>query len=86
MVRWVDKRYGDAANQEKIDDYTIVDLSIKYSKEDFWWLRHANIGFEVKNLFDEKYVGAIYASDTATDVDYYAGSPLAVIFSIGGKF
>jgi iron complex outermembrane receptor protein len=86
MVRWVDKRYGDAANQEEIDDYTIVDLSIKYSKEDFWWLRHANIGFEVKNLFDEKYVGAIYASDTATDVDYYAGSPLAVIFSIGGKF
>jgi iron complex outermembrane recepter protein len=86
MVRWVDKRYGDAANKEEVDDYTIVDLSIKYSKEDFWWLRHASIGFEVKNLFDEKYVGAIYASDTATDVDYYAGSPFTVIFSISGKF
>jgi len=86
MVRWVDKRYGDAANKEEVDDYTVVDLGIKYSKEDFWWLRHASIGFEIKNLFDEKYVGAIYASDTATDVDYYAGSPFTVIFSIGGKF
>ncbi|MBC2715231.1 MAG: TonB-dependent receptor [Desulfobacteraceae bacterium] len=86
MVRWVDKRYGDAANKEEVDDYIIVDLGIKYSKEDLWWLRHASIGLELKNLFDEKYVGAIYASDTATSVDYYAGSPFTVIFSIGGKF
>ncbi len=87
MVRWVDKRYGDAENQEEVDGYTIVDLSIKYSKDDFWWLRHASIGFEVKNLFDEKYVGAIYASDTGTtDADYYAGSPFTVICSISGKF
>jgi len=86
IVRWVDKRYGDAANKEEVDDYIIVDLGIKYSKEDFWWLRHASIGLEVKNLFDEKYVGAIYASDTATSVDYYAGSPFTVICSISGKF
>jgi len=86
IVRWVDKRYGDAANKEEVDDYIIVDLGIKYSKEDFWWLRHASIGLELKNLFDEKYVGAIYASDTATSVDYYAGSPFTVICSISGKF
>jgi len=86
MVRWVDKRYGDAANKEEVDDYIIVDLGIKYSKEDLGWLKHASIGLELKNLFDEKYVGAIYASDTATDVDYYAGSPFAMIFSISGKF
>jgi iron complex outermembrane receptor protein len=86
MIRWVDKRYGDAENIEEVDDYTIVDLGIKYSKEDFWWLRHASIGLELKNLFDEKYVGAIYASDTVASVDYYAGSPFTVICSIGGKF
>jgi outer membrane receptor protein involved in Fe transport len=34
-VRWIDKRYGDALNQEKIDDYAIVDLGIKYSRENF---------------------------------------------------
>ncbi|MEA1900260.1 MAG: TonB-dependent receptor [Thermodesulfobacteriota bacterium] len=86
IVRWVDKRYGDAENKEEVDDYIIVDLGIKYSKEDFWWLKHASIGLELKNLFDEKYVGAIFANDTATSVDYYAGSPFSVIFSIGGKF
>ncbi|MBC2695109.1 MAG: TonB-dependent receptor [Desulfobacteraceae bacterium] len=86
VVRWVDKRYGDATNKEEVDDYTIVDLGIKYSKEDLGWLRHASIGLELKNLFDEKYVGAIYASDTATSVDYYAGSPFTVICSISGKF
>ncbi|MCD4805790.1 MAG: TonB-dependent receptor [Desulfobacterales bacterium] len=86
VVRWVDKRYGDATNKEEVDDYIIVDLGIKYSKEDLGWLKHASIGLELKNLFDEKYVGAIYASDTATSVDYYAGSPFTVIFSIGGKF
>jgi len=86
IVRWVDKRYGDAENKEEVDDYIIVDLGIKYSKEDFWWLRHASIGLELKNLFDEKYVGAIFANDTAREVNYYAGSPFTVIFSIGGKF
>jgi iron complex outermembrane receptor protein len=86
IVRWVDKRYGDATNKEEVDDYIIVDLGIKYSKEDFWWLRHASIGLELKNLFDEKYVGAIYATDTGTGADYYAGSPFTVICSISGKF
>jgi iron complex outermembrane receptor protein len=86
IVRWVDKRYGDATNKEEVDDYIIVDLGIKYSKEDFWWLRHASIGLELKNLFDEKYVGAIYATDTGTGADYYAGSPFTVICGISGKF
>ena len=85
-VRWIDKRYGDALNQEKIGDYAIVDLGIKYSRENLFWLKEAIARFEIKNLFDEKYVGAIYASDTETDVDYYAGSPFTVIFSIGAKF
>lgn len=86
VVRWIDERYGDALNQEKIDDYVIVDLTIKYSKEKLFWLKEASVGLEIKNLFDEKYIGAIYASDTETDVDYYAGSPFTAIFSISGKF
>ena len=71
----------------------------KISGSGEWWLfiNHKGVrktkkvgsedsALEVKNLFDEKYVGAIYASDTIKDVDYYAGSPFTVIFSIGGKF
>ncbi len=58
-----------STNQEKIDDYAVVDLGIKYSRENFFWLKEANVRFEIKNLLDEKYVGAIYASDTETDVD-----------------
>ncbi|RZB33115.1 MAG: hypothetical protein SRB2_04180 [Desulfobacteraceae bacterium Eth-SRB2] len=62
-------------NKEKIDDYAVVNLNLGYTIDDFWGLREAKIGLELSNLFDERYVGAIEASDTGM-ADYCANSPL----------
>ncbi|MCD6562030.1 MAG: TonB-dependent receptor, partial [Deltaproteobacteria bacterium] len=85
-VKWIDSRYGDALNKEKIDDYAVVDLNLSYTIDDFWGLREAKVGLELSNLFNERYVGAIEASDTGTGADYFAGSPFTAIFTVSGKF
>ncbi|MEA3359030.1 MAG: TonB-dependent receptor [Thermodesulfobacteriota bacterium] len=85
-VKWIDSRYGDALNKEKIDDYAVVDLNLRYTMDDFWELREAKIGLELSNLFDKKYVGAIVANDTGTGAEYYTGSPFTAILTVSGKF
>ena len=85
-VKWTDSRYGDALHKEKIDDYAVVDLNLRYTIDDFWGLREAKVGLELSNLFDERYVGAIIADDTGTGAEYYAGPPFTAILTISGKF
>ncbi|OEU64114.1 MAG: hypothetical protein BA867_12810 [Desulfobacterales bacterium S5133MH16] len=85
-VKWIDSRYGDALNKEKIDDYAVVNLNLRYTIDDFWGLREAKVGLELNNLFDERYVGAIIADDTGTGADYYAAPPFTAIFTVSGKF
>jgi iron complex outermembrane recepter protein len=84
-VKWIDSRYGDALNKERIDDYTVVDLNLKYTIDDIFGLKEAKIGLELHNLFDERYVGAIVADDTGETADYYAGAPFTAVFTISGK-
>ncbi len=85
-VKWIDSRYGDALNKEKIDDYALVDLSLAYTIDDFWVLKEARIGLELRNLFNERYVGAIVASDTGTGAEYYAGPPFSAILTLSARF
>jgi len=85
-VKWIDSRYGDALHKEKIDDYAVVDLNLRYTINDFWELSEAKVGLELSNLFDERYVGAIIADDTGTGAEYYAGPPFTAILTFSGKF
>ncbi len=85
-VKWIDSRYGDALNREKIDDYAVVDLNLGYTIDNFWVLKEAKVGLELSNLFNKRYVGAIVASDTGTGAEYYAGSPFTAILTLSGKF
>jgi iron complex outermembrane receptor protein len=85
-VKWIDSRYGDALNKEKIDDYAVVNLHLRYTIDDLWGLGEAKVGFELHNLFNERYVGAIIADDTGTGADYYAAPPFTAIFTVSGKF
>lgn len=86
VFKWIDSRYGDAFNKEKIDDYAVVDINFKYTKNNFLGLKKTEIGLELSNLFNERYVGAISANDTGSGADYYAGSPFTAAFTISGKF
>jgi iron complex outermembrane receptor protein len=85
-LKWIDSRYGDALNKERIDDYAVVDLNLRYTINDFWRLREAKVGLELSNLFDKKYVGAIIGSDTGTGAEYYAAPPFTAILTVSGKF
>jgi outer membrane receptor protein involved in Fe transport len=73
-------------NKERIDDYAVVDLNLRYTINDFWRLREAKVGLELSNLFDKKYVGAIIGSDTGTGAEYYAAPPFTAILTVSGKF
>ena len=85
-VKWIDSRYGDALHKEKIDGYTVVNLNLGYTIDDFWGLREAKVGLELSNLLNKRYVGEIIADDTGTGAEYYAGAPFAVILTISAKF
>jgi len=85
-AKWVDSRYGDALNKERIDDYVVFNLHLWYTVNKLGILREAKAGIELKNLLNERYVGAIVANDTGTGADYYAAPPFTAIFTVSGKF
>ncbi len=86
-VKYVDQRYGDIENREKIDSYTTVDLQLSYKMEQLGRLREAVFEVEFSNLFDKKYVGAIKSDDDGFQASqYYAGVPFTVVCRLSGKF
>jgi len=85
--KWVDSRYGDALNSEKVDAYAVVDLHFGYTANySPWLLSEMKFGLELNNLFDERYVGSIVADDTGTGATYYAAPPFTAVFTVSGKF
>jgi len=86
-LKYVDKRYGDIENQEKIENYTTVDLTAGYRMKNLWFLKEASIEIEFTNIFDKKYVGAIKADDDGFQASqYYAGVPFTTVCKVSGKF
>ncbi|MBN2809503.1 MAG: TonB-dependent receptor [Deltaproteobacteria bacterium] len=86
-LKYVDQRYGDIANQEKVDAYTVVNLNLGYKLQNFYFLREAGIDLEFSNLLDKKYVGSIRADDDGFKASqYYAGIPLTTVCKFSGKF
>ncbi len=84
ILRYLDDRYGDAENTEKIDDYVVVDLKIGYTKKDIAFFEALNVSLEFTNLFDEEYVSLINAMDDsrAGSTSYYVGAPFTTLLSI----
>ncbi|MCD6292437.1 MAG: TonB-dependent receptor, partial [Deltaproteobacteria bacterium] len=86
-LKYVDQRYGDIENQEKIDDYVTVNLTADYQIENPWFMKKANLKIELTNIFDKKYVGSIKADDDGFKASqYYAGIPFTVICRINTNF
>jgi iron complex outermembrane receptor protein len=88
LAKHTGERYGDATNQEKIEGYTVTDLTLKYNKDPFNIFRSFKASLEVKNLFDTQYVGAISAFDDSRQgsASYYAGSPRSIIGTVAVTF
>lgn len=80
FLKHIGSRYGDATNTEKLDAYTISNFKADYSLNNFFYTKNLKISFEVNNIFNKQYVGAIDVSDDANNgsASYYPGAPRTI--------
>ncbi len=76
-LRYVGKRYGDIAHNEKIPSYTVVDLKLGYNIEKFHFFKDLRLSLEAYNLFDKKYI---------VSPSYYPGAPFTLVGSLSCRF
>lgn len=87
LLKWIDVRYGDVTNTQKIPGYTVVDATLRYSTKTSAF-GQLDIGFSVINLFGKRYVSAIAASDdgTTNQATYFPGAPRTAAITLGMTF
>jgi iron complex outermembrane recepter protein len=88
MVRYIGKRYGDAEHREEIDDYVVADLKMGYTFRNISFIDRLKLSLELINLFDEKYVSVINASDDARAgaTSYLVGAPFTAMMTVSFDF
>jgi iron complex outermembrane receptor protein len=87
-VRYMGERYGDAEHNERVDGFSVVDLSLKYEYREPSFADAVRFSLDLYNLFDTEYVSVINASDDTREggASYYAGAPFTAVFSVGFEF
>lgn len=89
-ARYTSSRYGDVANTQKVDAFTIVDLDVSYKPKQFFGSKDVTFRATITNLTDEKYISTIITSDnalaTSGDSTYQTGAPLGIYFSANLKY
>lgn len=90
-ARYTSSRWGDVANTQKVDAFTIVDFDMAYRMGQFMGSRNALFRLTATNLTNEKYIATINAADNAlaastTASTYQTGAPLGVYGSLNLKF
>lgn len=87
-VRYMGVRYGDVEHDERVADYAVADLGVKYTYRDLDFADGIRLSLDLYNLFDTEYVSVISASDDTREggAGYYVGAPLTAVFSVGFEF
>lgn len=90
-ARYTSSRYGDVANTQKVDAYTLVDFDLAYRMAQFMGSRNAVFRLTATNLTNEKYISTINAADnflaaTGTASTYQTGAPFGMYGSVNLKF
>ncbi len=88
MVRYLDQRYGDAENKEKVDDYAVADLKIAYKKKNISFVEELKVALDFTNLFDEEYISYIGSSDYTLEgsTSYYVAPPFTTVLTVSLAF
>ena len=76
-ARWTGSAYANAANTQKNDAYTLVDIGVQYDLPGS--LQGFRVGVNAKNLFDKRYL-------TCSDGYCYRGDARSVIGSISYRW
>ncbi|QOP41757.1 TonB-dependent receptor [Sulfurimonas marina] len=90
-VRYTSSRYGDAANTEKIDAFTLVDLDVAYKAPKMFGSKNTLFRLTATNLTNQKYISTIIAADNALAADstsstYQTGAPFGMYASLNLKY
>ena len=90
-ARYTSSRYGDVANTQKIDAFTIVDMDISYKGDSFLGSKNTLFRVTATNLTNEKYISTIITADnalatTGTSSTYQTGAPFGLYGSINLKY
>ena len=90
-IRYSSSRWGDVANTQKIDGYTLVDFDISYYMDNFIGSKDAIFRLTATNLANQEYIATINAADNflaayGTASTYQTGAPLGVYGSINLRF
>jgi iron complex outermembrane receptor protein len=88
MVRYQGERYSDAENIGKVGSNTVADLRLSYTFPGIMKSKALKVSLDLTNLFDEKYVSVINASDDTRDgvATFYQGAPFAAMLSASLEF
>ena len=88
IVRYVGDRYGDVQHQEHVPDYFLADLEVAYTWKNVWIAKSMKLSLQLQNLFDNKYVSVINASDDsrAGSTSYYVGAPFSGYVKLSMEF
>ncbi|UDF04244.1 TonB-dependent receptor [Asticcacaulis sp. AND118] len=87
--KYTGDRYSTLLNTEIAPAYTVWDANVSYSFGNFGPMKDTQLQLNVKNLFDERYAGAISPSDVfAANVgfNYQLGAPTTAVLTLNTKF
>ncbi len=82
--KFVGERWTNLENTEKAPRYAVWKASARYKFDDLGW-KGAYAQLNVDNLFDEKYLGAMFLNINGTN-SFQPGYPRAVTLSLSAEF
>ncbi len=88
LARYVDKRYGDVLNTQRVSPYWVEDINFTYKLPTIYnpVVTESLISFSILNVLNERYISAITAFDYSTSGNYQVGAPRAFVGTFTAKF
>jgi iron complex outermembrane recepter protein len=86
-VRYTSSRYGDVANEQKIDAYTLVNLDVSYKAHPFMGSKSTIFSVTAMNLTNQKYIASVITADnivaaSTTESTYQTGMPFGMFATV----
>ncbi len=88
VARYVDSRYGDVLNVQRVPSYWVMDFNATYKLPQFFnpALKETVVSFNILNLLNKRYISAITAFDYSQSGSYIVGAPRAFALTLEAKF
>jgi iron complex outermembrane receptor protein len=86
-LRYIGNSYSDIQNKERINSYTLADVSYTYQIKEQKLFRQLSIEAMVHNLFNTKYIAHVATADLLEDSpSYFVGALRSFMFGVRGSF